>query len=59
MDGGAWPFLIGGMVLNHIVSAIDALYLYRLKHPPSLYFYPKINKKQNIGLELEVKFSIF
>tara|TARA_Y100001958_G_C21083146_1_gene438787 strand:+ start:170 stop:787 length:618 start_codon:yes stop_codon:yes gene_type:complete len=52
-------FFLGSLVLNHIVSAIDALYLNRLKHPPLLYFYPKINKKQNIGLELEVKFSIF
>lgn len=51
-------FLIGSLVLNHFISAIDALYLNRLKNPLLLNFSPIINKKQILGLSFEFKFSI-
>tara|TARA_Y100001970_G_scaffold268598_1_gene360084 strand:+ start:310 stop:927 length:618 start_codon:yes stop_codon:yes gene_type:complete len=51
-------FLIGSLVLNHFISAIDALYLTRLKNPILLDFSPLFNRNQTIGLRLEIKFSL-
>ncbi len=50
-------FFIGSLVLNHLVSAIDALYLSRLKNPLMLYFSPSFNENQILGLQLDIKFS--
>ena len=36
----AGQFFIGGIILNHIVSAIDALYLYRLENIESFSVIP-------------------
>ena len=45
-------FLVGGMVLNHIISAIDALYLLRLKN---ITFLPKNNNGVN-EISLQIRF---
>ena len=54
----AGQFFIGSLVLNHFVSAIDALYLTRLKNPLLLDFSPLFNKNRTIGLRLEIKFLL-
>tara|TARA_X000001036_G_scaffold50914_1_gene40582 strand:+ start:2735 stop:3205 length:471 start_codon:yes stop_codon:yes gene_type:complete len=41
-------FLIGGMVLNHIISAVDALYLFRISTIKDIDVLPTYN--QNIDL---------
>ena len=51
-------FLIGGIVINHIVSAIDALYLKRISALESISFHPKINPSQNsFALQIDWNFS--
>ena len=50
-------FLIGGLVLNHIISAIDALYLTRLKTPLSFDVTPSLDRNQTVGITLNMIFS--
>ena len=50
-------FLIGGLVLNHIISAIDALYLTRLKTPLSFAVTPSLDRNQTVGIRLNMIFS--
>jgi len=48
-------FLVGGMVLNHIISAIDALYLFRLSNIDNIDFLPTYYQKTdqyNISLSI-------
>ena len=48
-------FIIGGLVLNHIVSGIDALYLKRLKNSFSINLNPSLNYDKML-FELKVEF---
>jgi len=48
----AGEYIIGTIVLNHIISAIDALYLLRLKN---ITFLPKINNGVN-EISLQIRF---
>jgi len=50
-------FLVGSIVLNHIVSAIDALYLTRLQKIESIVFLPKISKDGTKSLSLTIAFN--
>ena len=50
-------FLIGGVVLNHIVSAIDALYLSKISNIKETVVYPNYNPySDEMGLSLTVSF---
>ena len=50
-------FLIGGVVLNHIVSAIDALYLSRISNIKETVVFPYYNlHSDKIGISLTVSF---
>ena len=50
-------FLIRGVVLNHIVSAIDALYLSKISNIKETVVYPNYNSySDEIGLSLTVSF---
>jgi NDP-sugar pyrophosphorylase family protein len=50
-------FLIGGVVLNHIVSAIDALYLSRISNIQKTVVYPNYNPHADkMALSLTVYF---
>ena len=51
-------FIVGGIVLNHIISAIDSLYLTRLEKIDSITLTPTIgyNKDPNLSLRLEFNF---
>ena len=48
-------FIVGGLILNHIVSGIDALYLKKLKNDAFLNVYPSI-KNGHMFFELKVEF---
>jgi len=48
-------FLVGGMVVNHIISAIDALYLFRLSNIDNIDVLPTYYQKTdqyNISLSI-------
>ncbi len=49
-------FIIGGIVLNHIVSSIDALYLVRSNKINRISFQPIINRKGNIFYRININF---
>jgi len=50
-------FLIGGVVLNHIVSAIDALYLSKISNIKETVVYPYYNlHSDKMGISLTVSF---
>ena len=50
-------FLIGGVVLNHIVSAIDALYLSKISNIKETVVFPYYNlHSDKIGISLTVSF---
>ena len=51
----AGKFLIGGIILNHIISSINALYIFRLNDDRTLFLEPSIqesNGSYNYGLSL-------
>jgi len=50
-------FLLGGVVLNHIVSSIDALYLYRLNKVESIKVLPRISPTGETQFQLQVDFD--
>jgi len=50
-------FLIGGIVLNHIVSAIDALYLYRLNKVESIRVMPSVSPTGESRINLQLDFN--
>jgi hypothetical protein len=49
-------FIIGGIVVNHILSAIDALYLTKLEKIESISFMPTISPNGMGSLSLKVEF---
>jgi len=51
-------FIIGGIVLNHIISAIDALYLTRLEKIKSISLVPTISQDGMGFLTLKVEFNL-
>ena len=51
-------FIIGGTVLNHIISAIDALYLTRLEKIKSISLVPTISQDRMGFLTLKVEFNL-
>ena len=50
-------FVIGGIVMNHIVSAIDALYLNRLEKIESISFMPVISMDGYYNMRLQLDFN--
>lgn len=50
-------FLIGGIVLNHIISAIDALYLYRLNKVESINVMPMVSPSGETKLYFQLDFN--
>ena len=51
----AGKFLIGGIIMNHIISSINALYILRLNDDNNLFLEPSIqlsNGSYNYGLSL-------
>ena len=48
-------FIIGGLILNHIVSGIDALYLKKSKNGFSINLNPSLNYGRML-FELKVEF---
>tara|TARA_B100000029_G_scaffold94680_1_gene84881 strand:+ start:373 stop:990 length:618 start_codon:yes stop_codon:yes gene_type:complete len=53
----AGKFLIGGIVMNHIISAIDALYLTRLEKIEAVTLSPKVEPSGYSSLYLQVDFN--
>lgn len=51
-------FIIGGIVMNHIISAIDALYLTRLEKIKSISLVPTISQDGMGFLTLKVEFNL-
>ena len=51
-------FLIGAVVLNHIVSAIDALYLTRLERIQSIALNPVLHHNGDAGLNMNIRFVV-
>ena len=51
-------FIIGGIVMNHIISAIDALYLTRLEKIKSISLVPTISQDGMGVLTLKVEFNL-
>ena len=51
-------FIIGSIVVNHIVSAIDVLYLTRLEKIESISLIPKINPDGTGSLSFKVEFDL-
>ncbi len=51
-------FILGGIVVNHIVSAIDALYLTRLEKIESISLMPTISPNGMGSLSLKVEFHL-
>lgn len=51
-------FIIGGIVMNHIISAIDALYLTRLEKLESISMVPIFSRDGNHSLKLQVQFNL-
>ena len=51
-------FLIGAVVLNHIVSAIDALYLTRLERIQSIALNPVLHHNGDAGLNMNITFVV-
>lgn len=50
-------FVAGGIVLNHIVSAIDALYLQRISHIQKITVIPMVDyEKSASGIALQIQF---
>ncbi|MCH7762911.1 MAG: hypothetical protein IIB95_04125 [Candidatus Marinimicrobia bacterium] len=50
-------FVAGGIVLNHIVSAIDALYLQRISHIQKITVVPMVDyEKSASGIALQIQF---
>ena len=47
-------FIIGGIVMNHILSSIDALYLYRIQSLESISLYPYIYPGGSTEFRLKV-----
>ena len=52
-------FLIGAIVLNHIVSAIDALYLVRLQRIQSINLNPVLHQNGYSGFNIIITFIVF
>ena len=48
-------YIIGGIVMNHILSAIDALYLIRSNKVESITIIPMLDN-DNYGLMLKLRF---
>ena len=51
-------FIIGGIVVNHILSAIDALYLTKLEKIESISLIPTISPNGTGSLSLKVEFHL-
>ena len=51
-------FIIGGIVVNHILSAIDALYLTKLEKIESISLMPTISPTGTGSLSLKVEFHL-
>ena len=51
-------FLIGAIVLNHIVSAIDALYLVRLQRIQSINLNPVLHQNGYSGFNMNITFVV-
>ena len=47
-------FIIGGLIVNHIVSAIDALYLTRLEKINSISMIPIIERDGSYSVSLKI-----
>tara|TARA_S200000501_G_scaffold353209_1_gene372791 strand:+ start:44037 stop:44651 length:615 start_codon:yes stop_codon:yes gene_type:complete len=52
----AGNFIIGGIILNHIISSIDALYLVRLNKINPISFQPIINRRGDIWYSFNINF---
>jgi len=48
-------YILGAITLNHVISAIDALYLTRLMENNKISFYPMLEKDNN-GLQIVIHF---
>ena len=51
-------FLIGAIVLNHIISAIDALYLVRLQRIQSINLNPVLHQNRYSGFNINIRFTV-
>lgn len=51
-------FLIGAVVLNHIISAIDALYLVRLERISSIGLIPTLDYNGSLSLNINMTFDL-
>lgn len=54
----AGKFIIGGIVMNHIISAIDALYLTRLEKVESISLVPSLDHHGRTNFSLQVEFDL-
>ncbi len=54
----AGKFIIGGIVINHMISSIDALYLSRIQSLEYIGFYPYLNPYGINELRLQVQLSL-